>query len=117
LVDDEEAILVTGKTILEKLGYEVITKTSALDALELFSEKPNEFDMVITDMTMPHMVGMELARRMLAIRPDTAIILCTGYNDAVSEEQVKAAGIREFLTKPLSVRELAKSVRNALGGQ
>ena len=86
-----------------------------MEALDIFKADPNRFDLVITDYTMPRLTGLELARELLRLRSDIPIILCTGYSDAVSPEQAKAAGIREFLMKPLSKSEMAEAVRRALG--
>ena len=91
---------------LTRLGYEVVGTTSSLEALEIFKKEPRRFHLVITDYTMPHMTGVDLARRLLKIREDIPIILCTGYNDSISPDKAKKAGIRQFLLKPQSNREL-----------
>ena len=115
LIDDEEIQIRSVKPMLEKLGYKVVGKTSAPDALELFRAQPAAFDLVITDQTMPQMVGHELAKELLRIRPDVPVILCTGFSEVLHEEQIKAAGIREFVMKPFSVAEIAERIRRALG--
>lgn len=117
LVDDEDTILDVNKKILENIGYSVVATTNGLEALNLFLEKPNVFDLVITDMTMPRKNGIQLAKEILNIRPEMAIILCTGYRDLVSSEDVKSAGIREFLTKPVDIQNLAVAVRRVLDGK
>ncbi len=114
LVDDEEALANLGKEILETLGYQVTAKTSSLDALELFRAQPDAFDLVITDMTMPSLTGNKLAEAISAIRPDTPIILSTGFFDLVNEKRARKAGIREFVMKPYEIRTLAGAVRKAL---
>ncbi|MBV5319290.1 MAG: response regulator, partial [Desulfobulbaceae bacterium] len=114
LVDDEEILVNLGLTMLERLGYEVTARTSSLEALDAFRDQPDRFDVVITDQTMPGMTGMELARRMLEIRPDLPIILCTGYSSLITEEQVKACGIKGFAMKPLTKKELARHLSAVL---
>ena len=111
LVDDEELLVEMGKTMLERLGYQVSTRSSSLDALATFQNQPQEFDAVVTDQTMPGMTGIDLARRMLQIRPDIPIILCTGYSSIVNEEQAYRNGIKGFVMKPLSRRDLASALR------
>jgi len=116
LVDDEETITELGTGMLERLGYTVTAVTSSSEALKLFSENPSRFDLVITDQTMPELTGRRLASELLKIRPDLPIILCTGHSDSVNPETAKAAGIKNFLMKPLVKRELAVAVRRALDG-
>ncbi len=114
LLDDEEVIVVMGKKILEDLGYRVTALTSSKDAWQLLSDKPDFFDLIITDMTMPDMTGLDLADKFLALRPDASIILCTGFSKLVNGDQAKASGMRGFLMKPISRKELAKTVRRVL---
>jgi len=92
-------------------------RMSSLEALELFRAKADQFDLVITDMTMPNMTGEELAREILGIRPGIPIILCTGFSENMSEGKAKALGIREFVMKPLVIMDLAKAIRRALGSR
>jgi CheY-like chemotaxis protein len=117
LVDDEEPLVRLGKLMLEQLGYAVTTQVVSAEALEMFRRDPRQFDLVITDMTMPGLTGDLLAKGLLAIRPDLPIILCTGYSSRISKERAKAIGIRHFVLKPLVVGELARTVRNVLDGQ
>jgi PAS domain S-box-containing protein len=114
-VDDELPLVDLGKEILESLGYQVSAKMNSLEALETFRAQPDGFDLVITDMTMPGLTGKELARELLALRPDIPIILCTGFSEVIDENQAKAAGIREFIMKPYIVIDLANAVRKVLG--
>ncbi|MEO0248673.1 MAG: PAS domain-containing protein [candidate division WOR-3 bacterium] len=114
LVDDEEIQVRSVKPMLERLGYTVVGKTSALDALELFRAQPGAFDLVITDQTMPQMMGHELAQELLRIRPDVPVILCTGFSQALYEEQVQTAGIRALVMKPFRATEIAEKIRRAL---
>jgi CheY-like chemotaxis protein len=85
-----------------------------LEALEAFRTRPQDYDLVITDLTMPNMTGDRLAREILAIRADMPIILCTGFSQVISPDQAKAMGIREMVMKPLTVRNLAETVRRVL---
>ncbi|MGD0663127.1 MAG: ATP-binding protein [Syntrophorhabdales bacterium] len=113
-VDDEEALVDIGEKLLAKLGYNVVSRTSSGDALALVNEDPSRFDLVITDQTMPEMTGIELAREILAIRADMPIIMCTGFSHTANEESAKAAGIKAFAMKPLTKREIAKTIRKVL---
>jgi PAS domain S-box-containing protein len=115
LVDDEETLTTMIKEILERLGYRVTVRTSSLEAMATFQNHVDQFDLVITDQTMPGMTGMDLARRMIQMRPDIPIILCTGFSTQISEEKAKAAGIREFALKPLTKSDLASLIRKVLG--
>ncbi len=115
LIDDEEIQVRSVQPMLERLGYKVIGKTDALESLEVFRTQPDVFDLVITDQTMPHMTGRELAEEFLRIRPDIPIILCTGFSEVIHEEEAKAIGIREFIMKPFSVSEMAEKIRKTLG--
>ena len=113
-VDDEPSLVHIGKQILERLGYEVVTRTSSLEALELFKIKSQKFDLVITDMTMPGMTGDQLAAEIIKIRPDMPIILCTGYSKNMSEDKARSLGIRALAMKPVVADQLANIVRNVL---
>jgi CheY-like chemotaxis protein len=113
-IDDEPALVSMGKALLERLGYAVVTETSSLEGLELFTRQPDRFDLVITDMTMPGMTGEGLAKELRRIRPDIPIILCSGFGHYLNEEEARAIGIRAFLMKPFMLRELAETVRTAL---
>ena len=115
-IDDEDVLADMGKNMLERLGYHVTVRTSSLEALETFQNQPDQFDVVITDQTMPGMTGFDLARRMLQIRPDIPIILCTGYSSIISEEKAKSIGVREFALKPVGKRDIAMLIRKVLNG-
>ena len=116
-VDDEELLAEMGRDMLEDLGYQVTVTTSSAEALELFRTDPGRFDLVITDVTMPEITGVELAREMLAVRADIPIIMCTGFSHLVDADAAKAAGVRAFTMKPLTKREIAMTVRAVLEGQ
>jgi len=88
-VDDEQVLVNIGKEMLERLGYEVTARTSSIEALELFRVKPDQFDLVITDMTMPNMTGEKLAKEIMGIRADIPIILCTGYSEHIGRESAE----------------------------
>jgi len=113
-VDDESALVNIGRQMLERLGYEVVTSTNAQEALNLFREEPDRFDLVITDMTMPGITGDELAGEILRVKPSVPIILCTGFSERMSEKQARDMGIRGFLMKPLLQRPMAEAIRQAL---
>jgi nitrogen-specific signal transduction histidine kinase/ActR/RegA family two-component response regulator len=114
LIDDELPIVRMQSRILEGLGYHTSVRTSSVETLELFRIKPNDFDLVITDMTMPNMTGDHLAVELMKIRPDIPIILCTGYSKMISEEKAEKIGIKAFVYKPIIKADLAKTVRKIL---
>jgi two-component system cell cycle sensor histidine kinase/response regulator CckA len=115
-VDDEESLVKMGRQILERLGYKVETRTSSIEALELFTSKPHEFDLIITDMAMPKMTGDKLANQVLKERPDMPIILCTGFSEKIDEKTAREIGITEYIEKPIDMSEFAFNVRKVLDG-
>lgn len=117
LVDDEPMLVEMGQAMLERLGYEVTVRTSSLEALTTFHNEPDRFDVVITDQTMPGMTGVELARRMLAIRPQLPIILCTGFSNLVNEEQARLHGIKGFIMKPITKQEIGALLKEVLASR
>jgi PAS domain S-box-containing protein len=114
VVDDEQIIVQMSQRMLEGLGYQVTAMTSSVAALQYFQAQPQAVDLVITDMTMPHITGAQLAQKLLAIKPDLPIILCTGFSELINEKKAKAIGIREYIMKPIVIHELAMVVRKAL---
>jgi PAS domain S-box-containing protein len=114
LVDDEAALTQMGKQMLENLGYNVVTEASGVEALEHFRSRPDGFHLVISDVTMPRMSGIQLAKEIKHINPDIPIILCSGYSSAITIEQIKAFGISDFIMKPIVKSELARKVRYVL---
>jgi len=114
LIDDEAQIIDIERRILERLGYKVTSKTDSEEALEEFSARPERFDLVITDMTMPKMTGDRLARRLMDINPQIPVIMCTGFNEAITEEKALAMGIDKFVMKPVIKDELAHAIRTVL---
>jgi len=114
LVDDEDMIINATSQILERLGFDTITKTNSTDALEAFQEEPEKFDLVITDQVMPNMTGTQLSEKLLSIRPDIPIILCSVFPEDVCSEEIKRIGIKEFIAKPISMQNINKTIRNVL---
>jgi PAS domain S-box-containing protein len=114
VVDDEQMVADYLKGFLEQLGYRITVCNDGNSALSLFEQNPTQFDLVITDQTMPGKTGFEVARTMLTLRPDLPIILCSGYSSALSPERVTTAGIREFMMKPVSLHDLAPVIRTVL---
>ena len=113
-VDDEAFQADIAKQMLSRLGYRLTTCTSSVEALELFRQSPQKFDLVITDMTMPHMTGDVLAREFISIRPDIPIIVCTGYSDRIDADIASEIGIRELVMKPVVMKDIADCIRRVL---
>ena len=113
-VDDEAAMVNLNQQRLERLGYKVIPQTDPSEALNYFRTHPDEIDLVITDMTMPHMTGDKLAQKMLQLSPNIPIILCTGYSEKINELKAKALNIRKYIEKPVEMETLVQSVREVL---
>ena len=88
---------------LEALGYDVQTRTSSIEALELFKAQRDRFDLVITDMTMPNMTGEDLSKALMRINPSIPIILCTGFSAKIDDRKASAMGIRAFVLKPIVI--------------
>jgi PAS domain S-box-containing protein len=114
VVDDEEQIVRMIQQMLERLGYHVTARTSSIETLEAFRSAPDKFDLVITDMTMPNMTGVHLSQKLIEIRPDIPVIICTGFSERISEHKAKAMGIRGYVMKPVVRSELANKIREVL---
>lgn len=114
LVDDEPSLAAMEDMMLSRLGYEVTKVINPLDALKLFQANPLDFDLVISDMAMPEMMGDQLAQEIFKIRPGTPFILCTGYNEKITAQKATSFGIKEVLHKPIARKDLAKAVRRGL---
>ena len=114
LADDDEALVGLEQKVLQHLGYDVVARANSMEALALFKQSPKNFDLLITNQTMPQMTGAQLARIVLSVRPDMPIILCTGYSDVIPQIKALQIGIREYLIKPLGNNELADCVRRVL---
>jgi PAS domain S-box-containing protein len=115
VVDDEPQIAAMLNQLLTSMGYRITAMTDSVQAWEFFRSVPESVNLVITDMTMPDMTGLELAARLKAIRPDIPIILCSGFSESFTEKELKAVGICEFLTKPIIRGDLLRSIRAAIG--
>jgi len=114
IVDDEPALVDVEKKMLENLGYQATAISSSTNALDVFRKNPYKYDLVITDMTMPDMTGYLLSRKIMEVRQDIPIILCTGYSEHITEEKARNAGIRDFIMKPFEMNILARSIRKTL---
>ena len=114
LVEDEESVFKLEKLILERLGYQVIGRTSSIEALEAFKANQDNYDLILTDMNMPNMTGAQLAEKIKAIKPEIPIIICTGFSDRINKEKAKSIGIDGFLMKPVVKSEMSKMVRRIL---
>jgi PAS domain S-box-containing protein len=116
LVDDESIVLSSVQRALERLGFLVVSVGDGKAALDVFSKSPREFDLIITDQTMPRLTGAQLSEEALRIRPDIPVILCTGFSEVITEQEAKDMGIRELLMKPATTRDLGEAVNRALKG-
>jgi len=114
LVDDEKPLADIYQRMLDMLGYQVETRTSPIEALEAVRTNPQKYDLIITDMTMPQMTGFNLAKRLMDIRPDLPVILCTGFSDQMTEEKARSVGILAFLLKPVLLNDMADTLRRVL---
>ncbi len=114
MVDDEEPITSVLRSITERLGYKVTSHQSSTDALEAFRSAPDNFDIVITDMTMPNMTGDRLSVELKKIRPDIPVILCTGFSKKIANRKPSEIGVDMVLMKPIAMNELANAVRDVL---
>ena len=117
VVDDEPAVARSSARILERFGYGVTFHTDPTEALAAFREHPDAFDLVISDLTMPGLSGLELAREMLALRPGLPVILTSGYVDEDTLASALSLGVRDVLLKPVMANQLADAVRLAVTGK
>jgi PAS domain S-box-containing protein len=115
LVDDDELVVQSGESVLKRLGYRVKAEVSCTEALEAFRRHPDEFDLVITDMSMPQMTGLMLAEALLEIRPNIPIILFSGHHDMVDEKMAIEIGIKALMMKPIKPRDMARTIGKVLG--
>ena len=116
-VDDEEMLVEMARGMLQSLGYQVTVAQHGSEAWNLFLADPSRFDLVITDQTMPDVTGVTLAQKMLRVRKEMPIVLCTGYSERVSAETARDVGICEFVMKPVVKKELAEILRRVLDGR
>jgi CheY-like chemotaxis protein len=117
IIDDDTSIVMVLQEILENQGYTVTSASSGAEALEQIRREPARFDLVITDLTMPQMTGLELARALSSLRPNLPVVLITGYGDAISPSEYQAAGIREWLSKPFSAGEITGIIHQLLAAE
>ena len=113
-VDDEASLVEVFEEMLDWLGYQIDTAMNGADALEIFKADPRRFDLIITDQNMPDITGEQLAGELTAVRPDIPVIICTGFSDEISRETAEKSGVREFIQKPIEMRQLAKMIRQVL---
>ena len=116
LIDDEQIVVESGTAILERLGYTVTPETNSMRALEIFRFRPGEFDLIITDYTMPKLTGTDLSKEIHQIRPDIPIILCTGFSEKLTADGAIDLGV-ELVMKPFSMRQIAELIRKVLRAQ
>lgn len=109
-VDDDKDFFPAGQRMLAELGYEVVSYSSSLKALKDFASRPHRFDLIISDLTMPGLTGLELAAACLNLRPDIPFILATGFSETVSPEKVQTTGIREVVAKPFNLRQIGEII-------
>ena len=114
IVDDEDQIVRMEQQMLERLGYQVTARISNIEALEAFRADPDKFNLVIADMTMSNITGVQLSQKLLEIKHDIPIIICTGLNQKISEDNAKTVGINGFIIKPATINELAGTIRKVL---
>jgi len=114
LVDDEIELVESGIRVLRWMGYQVQGTADPIKALEMIRDQPHQFDLIISDFSMPHMNGIQLAEEIKRINPGIPIILLSGYNSDVPKKQIKSTVINGFITKPISKNELARAIRKVL---
>jgi len=113
-IEDEEMVINVAKLILERLGYEVEVSMRFHEAIGLVRSRPDNFDLVITDMSMPGMNGIELSQKLLEIRPDIPIILCTGFSELIDEKETRKTGISAIIPKPFMLEDMDKVIRKVI---
>jgi CheY-like chemotaxis protein len=114
-LDDEEPLVFLMKRMLEHLGHRIAAFTRSDEALAAFTATPHDFDLVLTDMSMPGMSGIEFAQRVLAVRPGTLVVIATGHIQNKDVERARAAGVREVIQKPNTLDEMTSTVNRLLG--
>ncbi|MDD5643342.1 MAG: ATP-binding protein, partial [Syntrophales bacterium] len=116
-VDDDEDFFPAGQRMLAELGYEVVSYNSSLKALEDFAAQPHRFDLIISDLTMPGLTGLELATACLHLRPDIPFILATGFSETVPPEKVRSTGVGEVVAKPFNLHQIGEIIKNVFKGE
>ena len=102
------------KQMLERMGYKTTLKLDSIEALATFKNSPTAFDLVVTDMSMPNMTGVQLVQALRSIRPNIPVIVCTGFSEGIHEDSIQKMGFNGLLMKPIVISNLAKTVRNVL---
>jgi CheY-like chemotaxis protein len=113
-VDDEKALTDVGEQLLERMGYNVVARTSSMEAFTIFKQNPDHFDLIITDLTMPTMTGIQLAMEVKKIRNNIPIILCTGFSEKTNLVSMIDIGIQQLISKPFIKNDIAKAIRQVL---
>ena len=113
-LDDEEPLVFLMRRMLEHLGHRIAAFTRSEDALAAFKAAPDDFDLVLTDMSMPGMSGVEFAQSVLAVRPEMLVVIATGHVQDKDVERARAVGVREIIQKPNSLEEMAQTVSRLL---
>ena len=114
IVDDEPSILEWTSLALINLGYKVVCMKNGVDAIERFKQDPMGFDLILTDLAMPIMTGLELSSLIKTQRPDIPIVLCTGFSDGLTSKDIQACGISEMVMKPIITSELSQIISDSL---
>jgi len=113
-VDDEKEIALMTQQMLESLGYKITIQTNSVEALKMFQSNPENFDVIISDQTMPNMTGVHLAKEIMNIRPEIPVIIATGFSEVITEENYKNFGISEYVMKPLVAGDLSRAIRRTI---
>jgi CheY-like chemotaxis protein len=113
-IEDEGDIAEVVQDLLNHLGYDVVATAYGTQAIDFLEAQPDKFDLIITDLNLPDMTGFDLSRSTLEIKPEIPILLCTGYNNGFSREDLKKAGIKGVILKPFSIKDIGKVIRSVL---
>ena len=117
LVDDELEVVKALEQMLKKIGYNVSSQLSSQRTLEIFEKNPDKYDLLLTDQSMPQMTGLTLAKKVLKIKPDFPIIICSGYSSQLTHENLNMIGIKDVLHKPVTIKELGTKIRSVLNNK
>ena len=117
IIDDEVTLVKLLAEMLAIMGYDTVSSTSSVEGLRIFKKAPHDFSLVITDLSMPELPGDMLVKEMISVRKTLPIILCTGFNENMSESQARRIGISELLIKPISMKILSTAIKKALKSQ